>query len=202
MDNSMSSDTDTTTEVNKRRWNSAVCRAKPNGLQSLFSEIDKCTSSEELTRNNQVVSSTLNLKQDISALQANITDSLMTGDSMFGSMGNGTITKQVDMRNDELKQKKDALSATIRKNEAVIERSSRDFSDVKDTVPEPQKKRILHVLEDYTLALLVLSYLFMILSGVYLYTIMNGASIAALFKGLAGSAILSAFLFMVLFFIV
>lgn len=202
MDNSMSSDTDTTTEVNKRRWNSAVCRAKPNGLQSLFSEIDKCTSSEEFTRNNQVVSSTLNLKQDISALQANITDSLMTGDSMFGSMGNGTITKQVDMRNDELKQKKDALSATIRKNEAVIERSSRDFSDVKDTVPEPQKKRILHVLEDYTLALLVLSYLFMILSGVYLYTIMNGASIAALFKGLAGSAILSAFLFMVLFFIV
>ena len=197
----MSSGTNTDA-VNQRNNTSAVCRAKPNGLQSLFSEIDKCTSSEELTRNNQFVSSTLNLKQDISALQANITDSLMTGDSMFGSMGNGTITKQVDMRNEDLKKKKDALSATIRKNEAIIERSSRDFSDVKDTVPEPQKKRILHVLEDYTLALLVFSYLFMSLSVVYLYTIMNGASMVALFKGLTGSALLSAFLFMVLFFMV
>jgi hypothetical protein len=188
--------------VNQRNNNSAVCRAKPNGLQSLFSEIDKCTSSEELTRNNQFVSSTLNLKQDISALQANITDSLMTGDSMFGSMGNGTITKQVDMRNEDLKKKKDALSATIRKNEAIIERSSRDFSDVKDTVPEPQKKRILHVLEDYTLALLVFSYLFMSLSVVYLYTILNGATIAALLTALGGSALVTAFLFMVLFFMV
>ena len=201
MDNSMSSATNTNM-VNQRNNNSAVCRAKPNGLQSLFSEIDKCTSSEELTRNNQFVSSTLNLKQDISALQANITDSLMTGDSMFGSMGNGTITKQVDMRNDDLKKKKDTLSATIRKNEAIIERSSRDFSDVKDTVPEPQKKRIQHDLEDYTLALLVFSYLFMSLSVVYLYTIMNGGSMVALFKGLAGGALVSAFLFMVLFFMV
>jgi hypothetical protein len=188
--------------VNQRNNTSAVCRAKPNGLQSLFSEIDKCTSSEELARNNQVVSNTLNMKQDISALQANITDSLMMGDSMFGSMGNGTVMKQVDMRNEELQKKKDALSTSIKKNEAIIERSSRDFSDVKDTVPEPQKKRILHVLEDYTLALLVLSYLFMSLSVVYLYTIMNGTSIVALLKGLSVSAVLSAFLFMVLFFVV
>ena len=186
--------------VTQRNNSAAVCRSNPTGLSSLFTSIDNCTSTAELERNTTFVSKTSNIKQDISALQANITDSLLMGDNMFGSMGNGMVTKQVDMRNEELKTKKGDLTRTIKKNEAIMERSNRDFTYVKDTLPETEPKKVLHVLEDYTLAVLILSYLFMSLAGIYLYVTLSSNKVLALSQGVIGSAALSAFLFMVLFF--
>jgi len=195
----MSSATNTDS-VNQRNNAAAVCRSNPTGLSSLFSSIDNCTSTTELERNATFASNTLNIKQDISALQANITDSLLMGDNMFGSMGNGMVTKQVDMRNEDLKKKKEDLTRTIKKNEAIMERSNRDFTYVKEAIPETEPKKVLHVLEDYTLFVLILSYLFMSLAGIYLYVTISPNKVSALVQGVVGSAVLSAFLFMVLFF--
>ena len=60
-----------------------------------------------------------------------------------------------------MKSKKEKLVKEVEKNEAIIERSDRDFSDVNDTIPQPYPKRVLNFAEDYTLAALVIAYLFM-----------------------------------------
>jgi len=199
-DNSMSSLTNDT-RADQRNTSSALCRAKPNGLNDLFSTIDSCTSTTEQQRNNDLASTTFHLKQDITALQANIADSLLMGDAMFGSFGYADITRQVTARNNELKSKKEALLTDIKKKEAIVERSNRDFTDIKDSLPEPQPNKILHVLEDYTLAVLVISYLFALLAGIYAYVFFAEAKGFALLKGILVGGIFSAFLFMVLFYL-
>ncbi len=187
--------------ADQRNNSSALCRAKPNGLNDLFSSIDSCTSTTEQQRNNDLASTTFYMKQDVSALQASIADSLMMGDAMFGSYGYADITKQVTARNDELKSKRDTLLADIKKKEAIVERSNRDFTDIKDSLPERQPNKILHVLEDYTLAVLAVAYLFAILAGLYTYVFFAEAKGFAILKGLLGGSILTAFLFMVLFYL-
>lgn len=189
------------TSADQRNNSSALCRAKANGLNDLFSTIDSCTSTAEQQRNNDIASTTFHLKQDITTLQANIADSLMMGDAMFGSFAYADITKQVTSRNDELKSKKDVLLTDIKKKEAIVERSNRDFTDVKDSLPEREPKRILRVLEDYTLAVLVVSYLFAILAALYTYVFFAEAKSPAILKGVLGSSILTIFLYMVLFYL-
>jgi hypothetical protein len=189
------------TSADQRNTSSSLCRAKPNGLNDLFSSIDSCTSTTEQQRNNDLASTTTQLKQDITALQANITDSLHMGDAMFGSYGYADITKQVTARNDELKSKKQALLTDIKKKEAIVERSNRDFTDLKDSLPDPQPTRLLHVLEDYTLAVLFVSYLFALLAGLYVYVSLAESKGIALLKGIAGSTIFTAFAFMVTFYL-
>lgn len=189
------------TSADQRNTSSALCRAKPNGLNDLFSTIDNCTSTTEQQRNNDLAATTFHLKQDVTALQANIADSLLMGDAMFGSYGYADITKQVTSRNDELKSKKYVLIADIKKKEAIVDRSNRDFTDLKDSLPEPQPNKILHVLEDYTLAVLAMCYLFALLAGLYTYVFLAEAKVLALLKGMLGSSILTAFLFMVLFYL-
>lgn len=199
-DNSMSSLTNDTS-ADQRNTSSALCRAKPNGLNDLFSTIDNCTSTTEQKRNNDLASTTVQLKQDITALQANINDSLHMGDAMFGSYGYADITKQVTARNDELKSKRDALLTDIKKKEAIVERSNRDFTDLKDSLPEPQPTPLLHVVEDYTLAVLFVSYLFALLAGLYVYVSLAEEKGVALLKGIGGSVIFTAFAFMITFYL-
>lgn len=189
------------TSADKRNTSSALCRAKANGLNGLFSDIDNCTSTTEQQRNNDLASMTTQLKQDITALQANITDSLHMGDAMFGSYGYADITKQVTARNDDLKSKKEALLTDIKKKEAIVERSNRDFTDLKDSLPQPQPTPLLHVVEDYTLAVLLTSYLFALLAGLYVYVSLAESKGMALLKGTVGGAIFSAFVFMVTFYL-
>jgi hypothetical protein len=123
------------------------------------------------------------------------------GDTMFGQFGYNDIAKQVQSRNDELKKKKDQISQEVEKGNAIIERSNRDFVDVKDSVPEPQPKRVLRFIEDYTLAILIISYIFMIIAIIYIYTITSEFKLLAFGKAFVGSIFLSMFLFMLLFYI-
>lgn len=178
----------------------AVCRSTPNGLQSLASQINECTTTTELNRNNNFASQTFKVSKDVETLQALVADSLVMGDTLFGQAGISEITKQVQARHQELTNKKENLKTQIDKNEAIIERANRDFEDVKERVPEPQPKRILNVLEDYTLAFLVISYLFMILAGIYVFTSHAQIKVVALFKAVGGSIFLTIFLFMMLYY--
>jgi hypothetical protein len=181
-----------------RNVTSAVCRSTPNGLNDLNKKIDECSTSTEINRRNDLAETSFKLKQDIEMLRAQVGDSLLMGDSIFGTAGIADITNQVKARNIELKTKKDTLRNEIDKQEAIIERSNRDFSDVKDTIPEPQPKKMLRFIEDYTLAFLVIAYLFMIIAIIYTYTILSEFKGIAFIKAVVSSIFLSIFLFMIL----
>ena len=89
----------------------------------------------------------------------------------------------------------------VEKGEAVIERSNRDFSDVRDTLPETQTKKTLHFIEDYTLAILTIAYLFMIIAVIYVYTANAEIKLVAFGKASVGSLILTVFLFVLLYYL-
>lgn len=183
-----------------RNVTSSVCRSTPNGLNNLNTEIDKCTSSNELNRNMNFATNAFQVQKDIDMLSASVGDSLIVGDSVFGNSGIGSVTKELKDRLVELRKKKEELKSSIDKSESIIERSDRDFSDVKDSLPETQPKRILHFIEDYTLAILVISYLFMIISAIYIYTIISDNKFVAFGKSVLGSVFLSCFMFMMLYY--
>lgn len=184
-----------------RNTTAAVCRAQPNGLNNLATKIDQCTTSTELIRNQDLASKVFGIQQDMDTLRASVMDSLVMGDAMFGRTGHGDMTSQALARNEELSLKKEQLSKDITKKEALVERSNRDFEDVKDTIAETQTKRVLHFIEDYTIVILLFSYLFMILSGIYVYVILSDKPLRGLLEGIVGSVVLSAFLFMILLYL-
>lgn len=189
------------TNQNDRDLKASVCKSTPNGLNNLSGEINNCTSTTELKRNTNFAANTVRLQQDISALSATSMDSLMMGDTMFGQFGYNDIAKQVQARNEEIRTKRDGLIKEVEKDEALIERSNRDFSDERDTVPEPQPKRFVRFIEDYTLAILLISYLFMIIAFIYVYTATSDIKLIAFGKSIVGSVLLTMFLFMILFYL-
>ena len=154
----------------------AVCRSVPNGLNALNSQINDCTTTTELNRNTNFASNTFKLQKDLESLTGTV------GDSMFGQFGYQDIAKQVKERHIELKTKKETLLKEVDKNESIIERSNRDFSDVKDTIKEPQSKKVLRFVEDYTMAFVVIAYLFMIISIIYVYTASSELKLVAFGK--------------------
>jgi hypothetical protein len=128
---------------------------------------------------------------DIQTLQASITNALLMGDQTVGMQGNTDIVKQTVQRNEELKEKKAALEADVKKKEALIARSNRDFSDEKDALPERLPKRTLQTVEDQTLAVVLVSYLFMILSFVWWYASQATVFATGLMQGVGISAVMS-----------
>lgn len=183
-----------------RNITAAVCRSTPNGLSTLNSNIDNCTTSTEQTRNQTFAANNFNVNLDVGMLAAAVGESLAIGDSIFGQGSFGEITNEVKTRNLELQKKKQQLMADVDKAEATIQRSDRDFSDVKDTLPETQSKKVLHFIEDYTLAILVISYLFMAIAGIYVYTLLADKKLIAFGKSLIGSILLSCFGYMLLYY--
>jgi hypothetical protein len=185
-----------------RNLAASACKAIPNGLNNLTSQLNSCTSATELTRNTNFAENTIQLQTDIHSLGGIITDSLIMGDTMFGQSGYGDVINQVKQRNVELKSKKDLLMKSVDKNEAVIERADRDFSDVNNLTPKPLPKRVLNFVEDYTLAFLAIAYLFMIIAIIYVYTATSDLKLIGFGKALIGSIFLTIFLFMMMFYLV
>lgn len=179
----------------------AVCRSVPNGLNDLNSKIQQCTTSTELNRNTNFAANTFRLQKDIETLTGSVQDSLVMGDSMFGQYGYQDIANQVKDRNTELKTKKEKMVKDVEINESIIDRSNRDFSDVKDSLPESLPTKTLNFIEDYTLAFLTLAYLFMIIAGIYVYTIISENKLVAFGKAFVASLFLTMFLFMLLYYL-
>jgi hypothetical protein len=184
-----------------RNLKASACKAVPNKLSNLTAEINTCSSDIELNTKNKLAENIIKLEEDIISLRATTNDALIMGDTMFGQSGYNDIAKQVRERNNDLKTKKENLSKDIEKGEAIIARSNQDFTDVHDTVIEPQPKKTLRFIEDYTLAILAISYIFMIIAVIYIYTIKSEFKLLAFGKVFAGSIFLSMFLFIFLFYI-
>ena len=134
-------------------------------------------------------------------MTSSVADSLVMGDTMYGQYGYQDIANQVKDRNSDLKNKKEELVKEVEKGEALIERSNRDFSDVKDTISEPQSNQKLRFVEGYTLAFLTISYLFMIIAAIYIYTLISDNKLVAFGKSFVASIFLSIFLFMLLYYL-
>jgi hypothetical protein len=181
--------------------NPATCRNN-NGIQTITDGLQKCMRQEEKDRTNTLASNTLKLRSDITFLNANVTDSLALGDTIFGQYGHAEITKQVRKRNEDLTLQVQRLTKDLDKNQAIIDRSNRDFVDVKRTLPEKQPKKLLHFIEDYTMALLSISYLFMTIIGIYYYSIVNGEfNTSKFFQSIGYSGLISIITGMALYYI-
>ena len=180
----------------------ATCRANPNSIQTLTTGLQNCMRGEEKTRNNTLASSTLQLKSNIDTLRANVTDSLSLGDTIFGQYGHNDVSAQLKKRNDDLTLQVQSLTKELDKNQAIIDRSNRDFVDVKRTLPEKQPKKLLHFIEDYTMALLAITYLFMIIIGIYSYSMLNEVfDMSKCFQAIGHSGLISIIVGIVLYYI-
>ena len=88
--------------------------------------------------------------------------------------------------------KKNQLREEIKQQEALINRSNRDFTDVRDELPETMPKKSLHFIEDYTLVIMCIAYLFMIVVGLHTYVIQSAENwLTALGMGLFYSFLLT-----------
>lgn len=105
---------------------------------------------------------------DIIRLQSTITNLLTIGDNMYNPVS-GSVTSDVRMRNNELSEKKTKIENEIKEQEAIINRSNRDFTDVRNELPEKIPNKSLHFIEDYTLVILCISYFFMIVVALHIY---------------------------------
>ena len=140
------------------------------------------------------------IKRDIDTLHASVTNSLLTGDAIYGKAGSNNISQQVKDKNKELKEKKEKLTLSIKRKDATIERSNRDFSDVKNTLPETHKKQILNVLDDYTIAFLMFAYFFMLLSIMYVYVYVSEQKIKALLKSIGCGVFITCVIWMLIYY--
>lgn len=183
-----------------RSMDAAQCRSTENKIEDIYSSIDKCATQAEIGQNNSIGTVALKLDNDITLLKADINNSLILGDTMYGNSGHIDITKELQTRNTELNEKKIALEKDINAQQKLIDRSERDFVDVKNTVPEHQVKYSLHVIEDYTIAFLLISYLFMILIFIYSYTVTSVSIAKGLSESLLASFVISMIVFLLFYY--
>ena len=138
---------------------------------------------------------------DITRLQATITDLITIGNSMYDPTS-GSVTADVRARNSELSEKKTKIENEIKEQEAIINRSNRDFTDVRDELPETLPNKSLHFIEDYTLVILCISYFFMIMVALHIYVLHSTEQwTTALLRGLFYSFLLTLISGMILYYI-
>jgi len=148
------------------------------------------------------VSPTDQLKDDIKQILGEVNDALIVGDSTFTVQGNEKgIVKDVKERIDVLETEKKELEKKIDHQHQLIQTSNRDFSDVKDTLPETQPERFLYFIEDYTLSILAMAYLIMVVAASSFHTYLSLDTWAAILESLVGFGILTIFLFMLLYYL-
>lgn len=141
------------------------------------------------------------LLADLQHLRSNIDDSLSMGDAMFGRFAHVEVAREVKDRMEDLQKKKEKLEQDLKEKEALIQRADRDFTDVKDTLPETLDKKRVQFVEDYTLAFLSLSYVFMILAAIVWYVSLAEQKMTALLKAVGYSTLTTIVVGLILYFI-
>jgi len=161
----------------------ATCHSG-TGIADITSKITDCLSTNEKTRN-AGLASLFRLTDELGDLKSTINNSLIMGDTMFGTAGHAQISKEMQHRNDELKLKRATLKKDIEKKHQIIQTSNRDFSDHL----EPANESPVISVEDYSVFIFVLSYLFMACVGIYSYTMQAAVPMQAFGKALVASVL-------------
>lgn len=169
----------------------ATCKSQLQVIPELQKSLGACRNTEELNRASQLVSTLDNIPEQFAVQAALFMDLLSTGDSVMGTSATGSAIQDVKSRNQELKQTLADTQASIDKYTAIVERSERDFVDEKDAAPEEIHKKHINVLDDYTLLVLAISYVFCVLVGVLTYMVNNDFSLTSIAVSLVAAAALS-----------
>jgi hypothetical protein len=175
-----------------------ICKSNPTRINSIITNAAECANETEHQRRQTFATDTGKQKDDIENLKSVYTNALASADSIFGSGSTTTFATEIDTRNKELKQKVAELTTKINRSKASIERADRDFVDSKEQQPETVPIRTAHVIDDYTLIIMFISYLFLALTILYWYVQQNDFSTKALLTGIAVGIVVSGILAMLL----
>jgi hypothetical protein len=138
----------------------------------------------------------------MSDITTKINNELTRGDTYLSVDTNSALVVEGKKRNKILHEQKTKLENEIAKKKKIIERIDRDFSDARDQVNHPQPTKKLLVLEDYTLALLCISYLFMVLTFIYYYTSISLTPMTGFMQSLIGSVFVTMCFVILMYYIV
>ena len=175
---------------------SAMCKST-NEIADVYSQLQKCTNQTETNRMQSFIQMTTDPKSDFDQLNAVYNDLVLSGDSIFGTMPHQTALEQIKDRNKDLKKQSETLGKTIEEKEAIIERSDRDFIDTKEQIGTIKSKTV-HVLDDYTLVVLSVSYVFLAITLVFWYLQQNYYSPKAIGVALVSLVIITGLLYAVI----
>jgi hypothetical protein len=175
-----------------------LCKSNATRIPNIYSEITSCSNTEEITRRNTFASDVGKQMNEIENLKSMYVNALTTADSIFGSASTTTFAKEIDIRNRELKDRVSKLGATIDTSKSAIERSERDFIDSKEQLPEQLPTHTIHVIDDYTLSVLSVAYIFFIFAVIYWYVQQNDYSMRSILTALGSAVILTLIIVMLL----
>jgi hypothetical protein len=150
----------------------AICKST-NQLSQTLQQLQQCTSTAD-QQNMQSVLGLINTAQaDFDNFNTAYNDLLLTGDNLFGTVPNTTAVSDVAKRNAELTARAAQLEKDIATLQATEERADRDFLDTKADLPERQVSNVINVIDDYTLVVFMVSFIFLVLSLGYWYISTN-----------------------------
>ena len=184
--------------MSTRDSKAALCKADPARIDSIVANTTDCANQTEFERRQTFAQDTGKQLAEIENLKSLYVDAVTTAESVFGSGSKQTYVNDIDKRNKELKERKAKLTESIDRAKAAIERADRDFVDSKEQLPETMPTRTAHVIDDYTLLVLFISYLFFALTVIYWYVQQSGFSLKALLTGLGVGVVVSGVLFMLI----
>lgn len=138
------------------------------------------------------------VREDITTLRSQITNALTLGDTIVNQSGGTKISSYVQGQLDELESKKKEIYDDILEKERMVHASNRDFAD---SNPVNEQKAVLRVIEDHTVAILLLSYLFMLVMAMYWYVIQSPVIMKGILEAIIGGFFFSIFSFIVLYYI-
>jgi len=169
----------------------SACKSQLQVIPQLQAGLAACRNTDEVQRASALLSTIDDVPDFFASQTSQFNDLLLTGDSFFGTSASASAIQDVKQRNQELKQTAAASQAAIAKYTTIIERAERDFVDEKDAAPETIRDKVVHVLDDYTLLVLTISYVFFILVGLLYYMASNNYTVTSLIIGIVGASAIS-----------
>ena len=166
-------------------------------VPALYTKMSEYRDSAEVKQATDLLDN-LDKIQDVFQLQtAQFQDQMLLGDQFFGTSATPVVLNEVQKRNQSLHDQKKTLTEKIDKSIAKAEQMNRDFEDEKEALPETLTTSVIHVLDDYTLVVLMISYVFMILASIFVYTSINGYTLSSIFKAVGFAFFISVLLFII-----
>lgn len=180
----------------------AECRISTNGIVPLTERINaigQCRRPEENNRLGTFINDTYKVRDLFTSEDAKYNDLIATGDRLFGSAASSNQVNDIRKRNEELEILKSKLIKQQDSLKGLAEQKKRDFLDEKSQLPEPLPNSILHTLEDYTIGVFLIAYIFMIIAIIYLYSAKNMFTLQSIGFSIFATSMISAILFVLLY---
>jgi hypothetical protein len=180
----------------------AECRQNIQGTVALTDRINaigQCRRPEENTRMNNFLSETYKVTDLFTNENTIYNDLLSTGDRLFGSAASSNQISDIQKRNQELSDLKNKLIKERSSLKGISEQKKRDFVDEKTQLPEPLPDKLLHTIEDYTIGVFLMAYVFMLIAVIYYYSALNMFTLQSIGFSIFISVVVSLILFVLLY---